>query len=107
MTQTIDIAGVAETGPAIVTLVGEFDVAVEDTLNNQIDDALSTHPPALIVDLGAVTFIDSTALNALVRANRLCRTQGIPLIVRRPSQRVRQLFAITATDRLFLVDNNA
>jgi anti-sigma B factor antagonist len=104
MSEAISVSGQSETAPFVLALKGELDIAHRDTLNTHIDTALATNPPALIIDVAAVTFMDSTVLNALVRAHRLCRDQHIPLIVRSPSARTQQLFKITGTDHLFLID---
>jgi anti-sigma B factor antagonist len=104
MSEAISVSSQSETGPFVLALTGELDIAHRDTLNAQIDIALATNPPALIIDVADVTFMDSTILNALVRAHRLCRDQHIPLIVRSPTARLQQLFTITGTDHLFLID---
>jgi anti-sigma B factor antagonist len=54
----------------------------------------------LIVDAGAVRFMDSSALNALVRAGQRTEAMNGSLHVVAPSHRLRRLLEISRLDRI-------
>ena len=59
----------------------------------------------LVLDMGAVRFIDSSGLRALLAAHEV-RRDGEPLVLRNPSRAVRRLLEITAlTTHLMLEDD--
>lgn len=51
-------------------LVGELDAFAASRFDAAVEDAAARGSLALVVDLGAVTFIDSSGLRSLVRARR-------------------------------------
>ncbi|MFD9597130.1 STAS domain-containing protein [Kitasatospora sp. NPDC059973] len=78
--------------------VPRLDAALRDTL------AVRSAPPVLLVDLGAVTFMDSTGLNALPRARIEAERQGTTLHLARPSASVARILELTGADHVFPVD---
>lgn len=80
---------------------GELDLSTAP----QLDDALRHElggGRSVIVDLSQVTFIDSTALNTLIGALRLCESNGCSLAVS-PSlpPQVTRVFEVTGLDGVF------
>lgn len=61
-------------GYTIVWMRGEIDIATAPELMQELAVAVRAHECRVIVDLTQVTFMDSTGLNALMRARR--REQG-------------------------------
>ncbi len=61
-----------DTDIAIVSLVGEHDLSTSDELLNQLE-SLVRGREAVIVDLSAAEFIDSSVLNSLVRVSKLAQ----------------------------------
>jgi anti-anti-sigma factor len=56
-------------GEVRVTLTGEVDLAVADELHGWLTAAAGDHPGRpVVVDMSAVTFIDSSGIRAFVRA---------------------------------------
>ena len=66
-------------GAAVLEVSGELDIATVTPLRAALDDALSAAPPRLVVDLTALTFIDSTGCRELVRAAKRGRAAGSPV----------------------------
>jgi anti-anti-sigma factor len=64
---------------------GEVDMASVATLREQLSRALANKPEILIVDLRAVTFIDSSGLHALLSARSRAVATGTALVVIRPT----------------------
>jgi len=55
---------------AIISIAGELDLATAPQLKWRLVDALEAGLGAIVVDLGDVTFMDSTALGVLVGVRR-------------------------------------
>ncbi|BCJ74763.1 hypothetical protein CS0771_43070 [Catellatospora sp. IY07-71] len=83
---------VAADGEVRVALAGEVDLAVADELHRWLTGAAGDHPGLpVVVDMSAVTFIDSSGIRAFVRARadvtaagcgmRLVNTTGMALRV--------------------------
>jgi anti-sigma B factor antagonist len=58
----------------VVVLAGECDLSVRDALTEALTDAVD-RAPVVVVDLAAVTFLDSSGVHALVTAHRAARAQ--------------------------------
>lgn len=89
-------------GRAIVFVRGDIDLASSqafwDALLSAQGDA-----PEVIVDLGEVTFMDSTGIHALLGAYRRAQNRG-SLAVVGPSPAVRRVFEITGVSELLLIE---
>lgn len=51
----------------VVSLVGEIDADNVARVRSCLNEAVATHDPRLVVDMSALTFIDTTGLGVLVR----------------------------------------
>jgi anti-sigma B factor antagonist len=94
------------TADARVLLVGgEVDLQTAPLLSDRAGSVLRQEAVhELAVDLGGVTFIDSTGLNALVGLSNLSGQLGKSLILRNVSARVLTVMGITGLDRLFAIE---
>jgi anti-anti-sigma factor len=85
---------------ALITVGGEVDVATVGRLSGALDEAIREHDRHVVVDGGAITFIDSTGISAIVaamrRLNRTRRRLGVACTA--GSVLGRQL-AVTGLDR--------
>jgi anti-sigma B factor antagonist len=82
-------------GAVVIEIIGEIDMATAPEVARAID---SGHDDAerVVVDLSEVTFLDSSALNALVHSQRDLAGKDIAFSVVSPSDRaVRNVFEIT------------
>src|SRR5689334_7451333 len=80
---------------ACVEVTGAIDLATVDHLQESISLALTASQLSeLLIDLGGVTFCDSTGLEVLVKAQRACSKRDVVLILRRPGDRLREIFKI-------------
>jgi len=89
-------------GRAVVCPIGEIDVSNTRQLRAALERALATGVPAVVVDLGSVTFVDSTALSALVEAWRQAAQREIEFHLTGPAPNVRRVLEITQLDRLLI-----
>lgn len=83
----------------IVTVAGELDISTVALL----DAELGTTPARTVIVLTECTFIDSSALRSLVRAERAARESGESLSLASPSQAVRRVLEIAALERVLPV----
>ncbi len=90
-------------GPtATLTLAGEADLAVADTFFEQgagtlTGDGVTT----LVINLGQVTFIDSTLISALVRLHNLVEESGQALRLTEVPARVVRILQIAGLADVF------
>lgn len=71
----------ARDGTAELYLSGEFDLEGAPAVEQQLSSAVAAHS-RLIVDLSALTFMDSSAIGVLARAKRACEAREAKLVVR-------------------------
>jgi anti-sigma B factor antagonist len=95
----IDIKKDAES--VVVGLTGELDLATAETFERHLCEAESTRPTRVIVDLGALGFMDSTGLQTLLRARERASTTEYELVLRRGPHQVQRVFELTRTDEVF------
>jgi anti-sigma B factor antagonist len=101
-----DDVHVEDAGPDVAILVvgGEVDFEVSPQLKARIMRAIKAGRRRLILDLGDVTFIDSTAIGVLAGAvERLDETGGGSLSVVSTHEKVIQIFEITGLDAVITV----
>lgn len=78
-----------------VRLHGEVDVQNVDQVRGCLAEALEARPSTIIVDLTALSFIDSTGLGAIVFGFQRARDAGVAFQLTRPSQGVRQILVLS------------
>jgi anti-sigma B factor antagonist len=87
-------------GGLVVTLSGELDAYDAPALRTAFSDAATAAGGATVVlDLAAVTFLDSTALGAVVGLLRRVRENGGQLRVVLPETDARRIFELTALEQ--------
>lgn len=75
--RVFDVTVREERERTIVACWGEIDIASCEELSGALDRAFSRGLP-LHVDLGEISFVDSTGIRCLVRLSRRCAESGIP-----------------------------
>jgi len=89
-------------GAVVVSLAGELDLYNAEEVRSALLEACSEEPDVLVVDLGEVRFIDSTALGVLIEArSRMGDRSGFRLAA--PGLETRRALEISGLDRHFLV----
>ena len=89
---------------ARVVLAGELDDATAGHLNDRLREVTAELAGDLSVDLGLLTFIDSTGLAVLVTLHKRVQAMGWTLIVVEPTARARRLFQITGLDQFLMIE---
>ncbi|WP_444542254.1 STAS domain-containing protein [Cellulomonas phragmiteti] len=87
----------------VVHVAGEIDVASADRLRESVAQLLSDGRTDLVVDLSAVTFMDSTGLGLLVGTLKRVRLAGGRLVLVVDSERLLKVFRITGLTQVFTI----
>jgi anti-sigma B factor antagonist len=65
---------------AVVTPVGDIDMAAAPVLRQAMADACASAAPLVVLDMARVTFADSTALGVMVSAHKRLAAAGCRLL---------------------------
>ena len=84
----------------VVTADGELDLLSAPRLDEVLTQGINQANSRLVLDLSAVTFMDSTGLGTVVKALKRCREKNLDFRVVVGSERVRKVFEITGLDSL-------
>ena len=87
-------------GAAVLELRGEIDLATAPRLRESVLQARELGVP-VVLDMSLVTFMDSSGINALVRASGVDCGAPSPIQIQRPSDRVRHVLSMTGLDKVF------
>jgi len=90
-------------GAACVAVAGEVDVGTAPRLRDALVEAVADGEQ-VVVDLGAVTFMDSAGLAALVVAQRVAEARGVRLRLRGVPPRVLKLITVTGRHELLSLE---
>lgn len=85
-------------GACVVELVGDLDMSTAAELDRALETAVDLGRD-VVIDCTALTFIDSSGLNALVRAHH--RLDGRELRLRSVSDQLRRVLKVTRLNELF------
>jgi anti-anti-sigma factor len=85
----------------VVSPPTEFDLAVALDAREHFEDAIQSVSSLLAIDLSNVTFVDSSALAAMIAARNAATAAGGEVALVGASERVIKLLEITGTTQLF------
>jgi anti-sigma B factor antagonist len=86
---------------AVLVLEGEIDIYSAPRFKEVLLDAIDQGMHHIIVDLGKVTFIDSTALGVLVSGAKRVRPSEGTLDIVCADENIVRIFEITGLNRIF------
>jgi anti-sigma B factor antagonist len=97
------VAGVDRAGDAVVVrLAGELDLYNAHEIRQALLEQCAGDPERLVIDLGEVEFVDSTALGVLIEARtKLANAAGFLLAA--PPAETRRALEISGLDRHFAI----
>jgi anti-sigma B factor antagonist len=81
----------------VLAVNGDVDIATAPELRTRLARAVDGHP-AVVVDLAAVGFMDSTGLGVLVAAYNRAAAAGRRLVIARPQRIVRNALHLVQVD---------
>ncbi|MCW2995966.1 MAG: hypothetical protein JWQ18_3461 [Conexibacter sp.] len=79
----------------VIVIGGELDIATTPRLQATIDEAELIGAPEIVVDLGAVSFIDSSGVNVLVQLHRRTAAGASQLLILPGPPQVQRVFTLT------------
>lgn len=91
----------------VLKLTGDFNLTCSDQIGDLgVETLESDRTHLLVLDLSAVTFIDSTGLGALVRMYNAAAARGKGFSLRNPSGRVWRALRLTALDTALPIETS-
>ncbi len=87
----------------VVAPEGRCDRRTAPALAEWLEGATRSGASRIIVDMGGVTFMDSTGLATLIRFMKQCRAAGGDLYLANLQQPVRIIFELTRLDSAFTI----
>lgn len=88
----------------VLTLNGEIDLHVSPDIERLLTSMISKRPPHVVVDLSAVTFIDSSGLAVLIHAMQNIQEYGGKFLLSGITEDVRSIFKMARLDQVFVID---
>jgi anti-sigma B factor antagonist len=86
---------------AVIVLTGEVDIATTPAFDDAVQEVTTVGTTDLTIDLSAVTFIGSTGLASLLKAQRAVEDAGGRFSLASPSRSVVDLLHMTHLDQRF------
>ena len=92
-----------ENGVVIFALSGAIDLHYAPTLRSLFQSKLNEHCPALVVDLTAVDFIDSTGLATLIEYHRDAAAHGGVFSLAAINPNLKAIFDVVQLDKVLAI----
>jgi anti-anti-sigma factor len=91
-------------GCTTVIVAGELDDSTAPDLRERLAQVTADLVGDLVLDIGLLTFVDSTGLALFVAQHKKLRSQGSRLIISSPSPMARRLMEITGLTRILSIE---
>jgi anti-anti-sigma factor len=88
-----------EAGRATVVLEGELDIAAVVELEPELEHLERDAPALIVLDLSALTFLDSSGIRMILAADARAREQGRRLALVPGPEPVHRIFELALLDR--------
>ncbi|HEV2805542.1 MAG TPA: STAS domain-containing protein [Chthoniobacterales bacterium] len=89
--------------PNVLPLEGEIDLHVSPRVSASLGAMIDQKPERLVVDLSAVTYIDSSGLAVLIEGMQNVEAYGGKFILAGIQDNVRPIFEIARLDQVFII----
>ena len=86
--------------PHGVSIEGRINIDTSNDMRRTIAEALRRMPPAVMLDLSGVSYIDTSGLATLLEASRIARQQGTRLVLHGVHGQPRELLHFSQIDHL-------
>jgi anti-anti-sigma factor len=90
-------------GVTLVAVSGSIDASTAEEFDRSLAAQLESGPPRLVVDLGAVDYMGSVGLRALVAALQRCRKEGGDLRLAAPQPGIVRVMSMSGMDEVLAV----
>jgi len=91
------------TGATVLTVQGSVDITSSPELRGEIKVALDRESPRIVVDMGGVTFVDSSGLATLIEALQKTQAYSGQVLLCNLSQAVLGVFQLANLDGIFQI----
>jgi anti-sigma B factor antagonist len=98
-----NLAVAVNDGSATVAITGEVDVFTAPQLRDRLYGVIADGVNHVVLDLEAMSFIDSTGLGVIVGTLKRLRQQGGDLVLRAPGRSTRKVLDITGLTQILEV----
>ena len=93
----------SDTEPGTILVEGELDAHAANKLDDVVDQLLADGATSLVMDIGGLTFIDSSGLRSLIRARKRLGDHPNAVVLRDPQAGTLRLLEITGLTEQFPV----
>ena len=93
----------SDTEPGTILVGGELDAHAANKLDDVVDQQIADGVTSLVMDIGGLTFIDSSGLRSLIRARRRLGDHPTAVVLRDPQAGTLRLLEITGLTEQFPV----
>lgn len=91
-------------GVAFIRLAGEIDLHCADELRQLGEGVITDYVGTIRIDMSGVTFLDSTAIGALIAVGNKATQAACVLILEKPAPKIYRLFEITSLTDIFTIE---
>ena len=97
----MEVSSIVTDGAVVVAVQGEVDLYSSPKLRHEIFDWAQKKMLSLIVDLGAVTYMDSSGIATLVEGLQLATKYGGRFAIARPGPSIQEVLRFAHLDKIF------
>jgi len=90
-------------GTIVVCPSGEIDLSQSPTLRQFLHEVLAKQPPAVVIDLSNVPYMDSSGVATLVEAMQQARRYNGRIVLCGLQDKVKSIFEIARLDMVFTI----
>lgn len=99
----MEISSIVADGAVIVAVDGEVDLHSSPKLRHEIVHWAHKKILSLIIDLGAVTYMDSSGIATLLEGFQLTKRYGGKFWIARPSPSIQEVLRFAHLDKIFRI----
>jgi anti-anti-sigma factor len=99
-----DLSSRREDESVVVAVTGEVDFTTVPQLREAVDAALDTGEN-VVLDLAAMSFIDTMGLGVLIQAHKRSEPDADALVLRSPQRNVRRALEVAGLDGYFTIED--
>ena len=87
----------------VVALSGEIDMGRAPTVRQAVLEAIKTKAPVVVVEMSAVTYMDSSGIATLVEGLQNAKKQGTDFVLAGPAGNVLGVLKLARLDKVFRI----
>ena len=102
----MEVSSIVTDGAVVVAVQGEVDLYSSPKLRDEIVQWAQKKILSMIVDLGAVTYMDSSGIATLVEGLQLATKYGGRFTIARPGPSIQEVLRFAHLDKIFPIFNS-